>query len=255
MTEISSYTAVDKFDISDIDLLKDRDYHFRKAISYKKYDTCHEDDMIIKIVDEKPWSEYLLIRYEYYINKIVHGLGKGDLAFYDKDTKQIYCVELKSLKDEYGRVTDESKVKKCREQAIKYAKLCEKWSNSIGIPVSIIEYKDSSIITEFVKISKDENFTSSETQIDLYNWFTMPGDQTETKYKILPRDNMGNKITSERILDYEPGPGPRRAFRKRVQKVGHILKETNDLKISNYSVKIMDKTGHVYYEDYGFMKN
>jgi hypothetical protein len=243
---MSIYTAVDKFIITDLDLLKDRDYHFRKVISYKKYDTCHEDDMIRKIVDEKPWSGYLLIRYEYYINKIVHGLGKGDLSFYDLNTKQIYCVELKSLKDEYGRVTDESKVTKCREQALKYADLCESWSSNKGIPVAIIEYKDSSIITEFIE--KDVHDLDDETQIDLYNWFTMPGDQTETRYKIVSNGEI-NVFVAERIVDYEPGPGPRRSFRKRVQKVAHILKETNSIDLKGYSVKILSKTGRIYYED------
>jgi hypothetical protein len=311
----------DLVDLCDTENLNDRNRSFRIVIENKKYDTCHEDDLGRLLVNNDRWKNMLLIRYEYYLSKTYHGLGKGDMAFWDPIKKKLYCVELKSLKDKYSSTSDTSKVVKCIDQSIKYANAALDWASIKGIPVTVIEYPDGEVkveerITQILRKGMQENSPiginphihntppgitpisppginpipvlktppginpipvlktppginpipvlktppginptiSPNTSLGIdplhypsfpvlpsapgvvpgiYNlnprpnpwetkkplletdeWFTHPGDQTDTRYKI-----NGDTLEAIRIIDIEPSSGSRKSFRKRVHRV------------------------------------
>lgn len=229
-----NFKLIDKLDLDNTDELIKRDSSFRITINNKIYDTSHEDDLVRYIVNDIKWRNMLLIRYEYYLSKTYHGLGKGDLVFYDTTTLILYVIELKSLKDKYSNITDASKIEKCTLQSINYASYAKNWAHSIMksqlkiIPVSVIEYLNGDIVTNEHKPCEqiDDN---SEEEILIKNknpwtnnnngglddkWFTHPGDQTNTRYRIV-----NNRLEAERIVDQEPSSGSRKHFRKRVQRV------------------------------------
>lgn len=143
---------IDKLSLNKFEELVDRNECFRIVISHKKYDTSHEDDIARYIINTNKFSNLLLIRFEYYISKTFHGLGKGDMVFYDPNKLILYIVELKSLKDKYSNSTDTSKVEKCILQSIRYSNYAKTWSentctNNIQIiPVTAIEYQNAEII-------------------------------------------------------------------------------------------------------------
>lgn len=211
---------VDKLPIDDLDLLKQRDYNHRIVINHKIFDTSHEDDIAKYIINDTRFGKMLLIRFEYYLSKTYHGLGKGDMVFYDHLTGVLYVLELKSLRDKYSTITDSAKIEKCIEQSIKYSKYTKNWCNKESIPVSVIEFNDGKI--QIIETSHndhndndDHNDHSKQNDNNDHNeWFSHPGDQTDTKYRINE-----NTFESIRIVDYEPSAGSRRAFRKRVQRV------------------------------------
>ena len=90
---------VDKLSLDNLAELEDRDKNFRIVINHKIYDTSHEDDMARFVINRTKFKEMLLIRFEYYLSKTYHGLGRGDMVFYDKPNDKLYVLELKSLKD------------------------------------------------------------------------------------------------------------------------------------------------------------
>lgn len=207
----------DYIDLNNVELLKDRDRSFRTVIEHKKYDTSHEDDLCRILVKNDRWGSMLLIRYEYYLSKTYHQLGKGDLVFWDQKNSKLYAVELKSLKDKYSSTTDQSKVDKCIEQSLKYAEQAKNWCGQKAIPVTVIEYSNGEIVVE----ERHQQVLRPPVQnvwqgceFEQEKWFNHPGDQTDTRYRI-----SGDTLEAERTVDYEPSSGSRKSFRKRVQKV------------------------------------
>jgi hypothetical protein len=220
----------------------------------------------------------LLIRFEYYLSKTYHGLGRGDMVFYDKLTGTLYVLELKSLKDKYSNITDSAKIEKCIAQSIKYAEYTLTWASKESIPVSVIELADGKIqITERItlppekpveklvehleelilleppkeqipkQIPKAKPYPWTNTlqkreqeEINSDQWFSHPGDQTLTRYKV-----SGDTLESERIVDYQPSSGSRRAFRKRVKRVCQEC--TNCTK---YLIVLKDTQGAILMQEY-----
>ena len=258
---------IDKLSLNNLSELEHRNQHLRTVIEHKIYDTSHEDDIARYVVNHTKYGNMLLIRFEYYLSKIYHGLGKGDMVFYDKQNDVLYVLELKSLKDKYSSITDSAKIEKCIAQSIKYSEYTMTWASKESIPVSVIELADGKIqIIERItlpaektidklsqhltqlslptspttssKVSISEKQTQEQTQeqipvskinkfpwtntiqkreleeINTDMWFSHPGDQTLTRYKI-----NGDTLESERIVDYQPSSGSRRSFRKRVKRV------------------------------------
>jgi hypothetical protein len=289
---------IDKIDITDIDHLKERDYNIRICISTKRYDNSHEEDLFFEIINFDRFKNMLVIRYEYLLSKVYHGLGKGDLVFYDPATTDIYCVEVKSLKDQYSSASDQEKINKCIEQSTKYAQAALYWAGKKGIPVTVIEYADNSLIMEekrtynlklprsqdqFNEVKQDQfnevkqnqfnevkqnqfnEVKQNQDQLDdsdktlnpnqisdhsqdpdnsqvqissqdpTSNWFTHPGDQTDTVYKI-----SGNTLVAKRTIDYEPSAGSRKSFRKRVQKVA-----AENTRCEQYDIIMQLKSGEI----------
>ena len=220
---------ITKIDLNDLNDLKNRNKSFRLVIENKKYDTSNEDDLCRKIINDDKCKDMLLIRYEYYISKSYHQFGKGDLVFWDY--KNIYVVELKSLKDKYSNTTDKSKIEKCTEQAIKYAKLAKDWCGQEGIPYVIIEYNDDSITTEEKQIEINNN----DLNIEYDKWFSRPDDMTRTKYKIVD-----DTLEIERIVDKEPSANMRKSFRHRAKKVA-----TEHTKVKNYFIVMKNIEGDI----------
>jgi hypothetical protein len=250
---------IDKLSLDNISELENRDKHFRIVINNKIYDTSHEDDIAHYVINNTKFKDMLLIRFEYYLSKVYHGLGRGDMVFYDKLSDKLYVLELKSLKDKYSNTTDTAKIEKCIAQSIKYSEYTTNWASRESIPVSVIELSDGKIqITEkttfekpigkisekltginqslqnlplYLQLEPDELILLDKTKPKLFpwtstiqkkeqeemindKWFTHPGDQTLTQYKI-----NGDTLESIRIVDYLPSSGSRRAFRKRVKRV------------------------------------
>ncbi len=230
---------IDKLPLCDISELENRNMNFRVVIDHKIYDTSHEEDMARYVINNTKFKDMLLIRFEYYLSKTYHGLGKGDMVFYDKQSDILYALELKSLKDKYSSITDTSKVEKCIAQSIKYSEYTLIWASKESIPVSVIELTDGKIqiteritlppekpiqkiseqLEELVLITKTTPWNNTiekreQEEIDNDQWFNHPGDQTFTRYKI-----NGDTLESERIVDYQPSSGSRRSFRKRVKRV------------------------------------
>lgn len=232
---------IDKINLSNKEELIDRDKCFRLVINNKKYDTSHEDDVARYVINNTRFKDMLLIRYEYYISKVYHGLGKGDLAFLDKDNI-IYTVETKSLKDRYANITDSAKIEKCKTQAFTYANYASKWTGTgkKGIAVTAIETDKGIIITELKSPINSENSDDSNNSEDSNNsvsdveeinecvevaqgvWHKDIGDsQTNTQYKI-----NGDMLIVQRIIDYEPSKGARKHFRKRAERMARNMKCT-----------------------------
>ena len=230
---------IDKLSLDNLAHLKNRDECFRTVICNKIYDTSHEDDIARYVILHTKYSNMLLIRFEYYLSKAYHGLGKGDMVFYDNLNDILYVLELKSLKDKYSSITDSAKIEKCIAQSIKYSEYTLTWASKESIPVSVIELTDGKIqITERITLpatlpatlpttlSEEKtnqvpkypwtNTIEKQEQIEINNdkWFIHPGDQTLTKYRI-----NGDTLESERIINYQPSSGSRRSFRKRVKRV------------------------------------
>jgi hypothetical protein len=233
---------IDKLSLDNLTDLENRDRCFRIVIEHKIYDTSHEDDMARYVINHTKYGNMLLIRFEYYLSKAYHGLGKGDMVFYDKTNDILYVLELKSLRDKYSSMTDTAKIEKCVAQSIKYSEYTLTWAFKESIPVSVIELSDGKIqITKRITLPAVDNDDQTEEhgreetegskqkiknpwvntvqkreleKINNDQWFTHPGDQTLTKYKIV-----GDTLESERIVDYQPSSGSRRAFRKRVERV------------------------------------
>jgi hypothetical protein len=230
---------IDKLSLDNLSELQNRDRNFRIVINHKIYDTSHEDDMGHYIINNTKFKDMLLIRFEYYLSKTFHGLGRGDMVFYDRFLDKLYVLELKSLKDKYSNTTDSAKIEKCIAQSIKYSEYTLNWASKKSIPVSIIELPDGKIqITERTTLEngismlelKDEEIISVQKvkpspwtntiqkkehdEINNDIWFTHPGDQTRTVYRINE-----DTLESERIVDYLPSSGSRRAFRKRVKRI------------------------------------
>jgi hypothetical protein len=207
---------IDKLDLSNKEDLIKRDRNLRIVINHKIYDTSHEDDIAKYIIQCTKFKDMLLIRYEYYLSKTYHGLGKGDMVFYSDN--KLYIIELKSLKDKYSSCTDNSKINKCIKQSIKYSEYSKIWGGMSSIPVTAIEMLNGNI--ELIERNFTEEHLESDEEI-LYKeiveddkWFNHPGDQTLTRYKI-----NGDTLESERIVDYHPSSGSRRSFRKRVKRI------------------------------------
>ena len=227
---------VDKLSLDDFDHLENRDHNLRIVINHKVYDTSHEDDIAHYVINNTKFKGMLLIRFEYYLSKTYHGLGRGDMVFYDKVADQLFVLELKSLKDKYSNTTDTAKIEKCIAQSIKYSEYTLNWASRSSIPVSVIELPDGRVqITESTTLSAPDEapvvaakstlvakpfpWTNTpqkreQEEIDSDRWFSHPGDQTLTEYKI-----NGDTLESVRIVDYLPSSGSRRAFRKRVKRV------------------------------------
>jgi hypothetical protein len=242
-------SLIDKLSLNDLSDLESRDKNFRIVINHKIYDTSHEDDIARYIINDGKFSSMLLIRFEYYLSKSYHGLGKGDMVFYDKINDILYTLELKSLKDKYSSITDTAKIKKCIDQSIKYSEYTINWGSKESIPVSVIELNDGKIqITE--RITSTLNLQTSPwtdtvqkrelEDINNDKWFNHPGDQTLTKYRI-----NGDTLESERIVDYQPSSGSRRSFRKRVNRV---CQETT--KCTKYLCILKDIHGAILMQEY-----
>jgi hypothetical protein len=263
---------VDKVSIDNLIELERRDKHLRIVIDNKIYDTSHEDDIARYVINHTKYGNMLLIRYEYYLSKAYHGLGKGDMVFYDNTNNVLYVLELKSLKDKYSSITDSAKIEKCIAQSIKYSEYTLTWASKESIPVSVIELTDGKIqITERItlpaekpkpneqsndllnlspqkidqnpKISKYPwtNTIQKKEQEEINNdkWFSHPGDQTLTKYRI-----NGDTLESERIVDYQPSSGSRRAFRKRVKRVCQ-----ESTKCTKYLIVLKDTQGAILMQE------
>jgi hypothetical protein len=240
---------IDKLSLDNIPELISRDSNFRIVINHKIYDTSHEDDIARYVINNTKFKDMLLIRFEYYLSKTYHGLGKGDMVFFDDLNNKLYVLELKSLKDKYSNTTDTSKIEKCIAQSLKYSEYSQNWAIQNGhfkesIPVSVIELLNGNIqITERTiienpsektndKYPKDDKYLKDDKypiphfpwnntiqkkeqeEINNDKWFTHPGDQTLTRYRI-----NGDTLESERIVDYQPSSGSRRTFRKRVKSI------------------------------------
>ena len=282
---------IDKLSLENSAELENRDKSFRIVITHKKYDTSHEDDIARYLLNYENWKDMLLIRYEYYLSKTFHGLGRGDMVFWNPGDKKLYIIELKSLKDKYSNTTDTAKIEKCILQSIRYANYAMTWANVSGIPVTAIEYANGDIvITEHIEhkpvndIIEEDNEEEeiiflnigggvklpSPPQIDVKKpslnpwlknqnpwtknkvreieedkWFTHPGDQTETRYKIV-----GDTLEAERIVDYEPSSGSRRSFRKRVQRVTEEC-----TKCTKYFLCMKNLTGDVLMQEYHMLND
>lgn len=275
---------VDKLYLDNLNELENRDKNFRIVINHKIYDTSHEDDIAKFVINHTHFKDMLLIRFEYYLSKTYHGLGKGDMVFYDKNNDKLFVLELKSLKDKYSNISDKEKINKCIAQSTKYSEYTAIWCSKESTPVSIIELADGKIqiiertvLTPFSIDQKVElNEEPSETilvpsishssvshssvshssiylknkslnpwinsvkkkendEIDNDQWFTHPGDQTYTKYRIIE-----DTLESERVVDNQPSSGSRRSFRKRVKKV---CQECS--KCSKYYIVMKDTHGNV----------
>lgn len=252
---------IDKLSLNDLSELKNRDKHFRTVIDNKIYDTSHEDDIARYIINNTKFKDMLLIRFEYYLSKTYHGLGRGDMVFYDKVKDILYVLELKSLKDKYSNITDTSKIEKCIAQSIKYSEYTITWASKESIPVSVIELADGKIqITERITLpaeklgeelilidQKNKSYPWTNTlqkreleEINNDKWFNHPGDQTLTKYKI-----NGDTLESERIVDYQPSSGSRRSFRKRVKRVCQEC-----TKCTKYLLVLKDTQGAILMQEY-----
>jgi hypothetical protein len=207
-------------DLINLEEISKRNENFRICINHKIFDTSHEDDMAKYIINSDKWKDKLVIRYEYYISKTYHGMGRGDLALMDDNN--IYIIELKSLKDKYSSTTDSSKIKKCEEQSIKYYEYAKSWAKNIDktiIPITVIEYENGKIIENIIINYDDVDDDDADDDVDVVDddldrWFKHPGDQTPTLYKI-----NGNKLEVVRTIDYEPSAGSRRALRKRAKRI------------------------------------
>jgi hypothetical protein len=246
---------IDKLSIDNLSELENRDRNHRVVINHKIYDTSHEDDIARHIINNSKFKNMLLIRYEYYLSKIYHGLGRGDMVFYDKSTDELYVLELKSLRDKYSNTTDNAKIEKCIAQSIKYSEYTINWCSRTSTPVSVIELNDGNIqITERTIERKEDlieqehillnqkikQFPWTRKSDDNDTWFTHPGDQTKTEYKI-----NGDTLESIRIVDYVPSSGSRRSFRKRVKKV--CMEST---KCNKYYAILKDLQGNVLMQEY-----
>ncbi len=228
---------IDKLSIDDKIELENRNRYFRIVLDHKIYDTSHEDDIARYVVNNTKFKDMILIRFEFYLSKTYHGLGRGDMVFYDKLTDILYVLELKSLKDKYSNITDASKIEKCIAQSIKYSEYTMVWASKDSVPVSVIELEDGKIqITERITLPPEKQISEQLNELALTKskispwtntiqkreleeinsdqWFSHPGDQTLTKYKI-----NGDTLESERIVDYQPSSGSRRTFKKRVKRV------------------------------------
>lgn len=243
---------MDFIDLNDIENLKDRDRSFRIVIENKKYDTSHEDDLCRLVIKDKNWGKMLLIRYEYYVSKKYHGLGKGDMIFLNQDNNKLYAVELKSLKDQYSSTTDSYKVEKCISQSLKYAKAAKEWCGKEATPVTVIEYNNGEVRMEerYTRILRNAIYANVGNNDDdgilFYQgskmpedrWFKHEGDQTETTYKIL-----GDTLEALRIVDNKQiSSGSRKSFRKRVERV--VTECTN---CSKYLISIKHVDGDVLF--------
>lgn len=276
---------IDKLSLENLEELEDRDKNFRIVINHKIYDTSHEDDLARFVINGTKFKDMLLIRFEYYLSKTYHGLGRGDMVFYDKLNDKLYVIELKSLKDKYSSTTDGEKIEKCIAQSTKYSEYTLTWGLKESTPVSVIELEDGKIqIIERTtlpaqtqppqpsspeKISEKTSLPSSpnlqpttqpttqpilknvpkvklnpwtntlqkreQEEINSDHWFTHPGDQTMTRYKIV-----GDTLESERIVDTQPSSKSRRSFRKRVKK---ICQECT--KCTKYFLTMKDIQGNV----------
>ncbi len=246
----SDSILVDKLSLDNLSELENRNYNLKKVINHKIYDTSHEDDIARYIINNTEFKDMLLIRFEYYLSKTYHGLGKGDMVFYDNQNDKLYVIELKSLKDKYSNITDVAKIEKCISQSIKYSKYTMIWANKKSTPVSVIEYLNGDI--QITKQNIQEEIEQIETKVkfpcnfkkdEIDKWFEHPGDQTCTHYKIV-----GDTLEAIRIVDYSlPSSGSKRAFRKRVKK---ICKECS--KCSKYLITLKnlqdDVLMHEFYD-------
>lgn len=280
---------VDKLSLDNIEDLISRDKHLRIVINNKIYDTSHEDDLAKIIINDNKYKNMLLIRYEYLLSKIYHGMGKGDIVLYDNVNNLLYAIELKSLKDKYTNMSDKLKIEKCISQSIKYAQYTNIWALKESIAVAIIEHLDGTLqIVENRDIAKewpkeipkeifkeipkemskeildyknnicyldDEDilylpnskinhmYNQLKKEIEEINndkWFSHPGDQTLTKYKI-----NGDTLESERIIDYSPSPCTRRSFRKRVKRVCQ-----ESTKCTKYICTMKDVHGNILMQEF-----
>jgi len=68
-------------------------------------------------------------------------------------------------------------------------------------------------------------------------WYSHPGDQTVTQYKI-----KGDTLEAERVLDYEPSSGSRKSFRKRVERVANECTTRN---IKQYYLTMKKNDGEI----------
>lgn len=257
---------IDKLFLENLSELEDRDKNFRIVINHKIYDTSHEDDIAHYVINNTKFKNMLLIRFEYYLSKTYHGLGRGDMVFYDKENDKLYVLELKSLKDKYSSTTDTSKIEKCVSQSIKYSEYTANWASKESNPVSVIELLDGKIqIIERTTFEKpaEKNlvdelqpvklnykpkvfpWTNSiqKKELDEINndkWFKHPGDQTFTEYKI-----NGDTLESIRVVDCLPSSGSRRAFRKRVKRV---CQECS--KCTKYYITLKNTQGDILMQEY-----
>lgn len=254
---------IDKLSLDNLSELENRDKNFRIVINHKIFDTSHEDDIARYVITDTKFKDMLLIRFEYYLSKTYHGLGRGDMVFYDKINDKLYILELKSLKDKYSNTTDNSKIEKCIAQSIKYSEYTTKWASRNSTPVSVIEFSNGKIqITEHNKPNKPVEEEEEEIlihskqsttfpwtntpqkkeleEINNDKWFVHPGDQTLTQYKII-----NDTLESVRIVDYLPSSGSRRAFRKRVKKV--CQESTN---CSKYFIVLKNIQGDILMQEY-----
>jgi len=230
---------IDKISLDNVEELIDRDKKFRIVINHKKYDTSHEDDMARFVINNTKYKDMLLIRFEYYLSKTYHNLGKGDMVFYDLLNDKLYTIELKSLKDKYSNTTDGSKIDKCNNQSIKYAEYSLIWANKESIPVSIIENDDGAIQiiertilpTRIENVEEEDKITGfkirsnpwintlekkEQEEINSDKWFTHPGDQTDTRFHI-----KGDTMEIVRTVNEvdKLSANSRKAFRKRAKKI------------------------------------
>lgn len=261
---------IDKLSLDNLVELENRNHAFRIVINHKIYDTSHEDDIARYVIQHTKFKDMLLIRYEYYLSKSYHGLGKGDMVFYDKQNDMLYAVELKSLKDKYSSITDNAKIEKCIAQSIKYSEYTSTWASKKSIAIAIIEFTNGTIqITETTSSEKvtenvlDDEIMSTNQPVEqipkiksypwtntIYKkeleeinndqWFSHPGDQTLTKYRIV-----GDTLESERIVDYQPSSGSRKAFRKRVRRVCQEATNCN-----KYLCILKDTQGTILMQEY-----
>lgn len=202
---------IDKISLVDTEILESRDLNLRQIINHKIYDTTYEDNIAKYIITSTKWKDMLLIRYDYYLSKIYHGFGKGDMVFFNKKNNILYVIQLKSLKDNYSNLSNSLKIEKCIQQSIKYAKYAEIWAEKEAIPVTAIEYLNGDIITRENNNNAWENSPWKKEEITEDKWFN---DQTLTRYKIV-----GDTLEAEKFTDSEPNYGIRKLFRKRVKAI------------------------------------
>lgn len=244
---MESLSCTDKFCLSNTEELHNRNKNLREVINNKTYDISYEDEIAKYVINESRYKNMLLIKFEYYLFKS-RDFDKGGMVFYDNENDKLYAIELRSLKDKYSKIPDNSKIEKCINQSIRYSEYTKIWASKDSIPVSIIEMEDGSInITE--KNIVAHNTVHNTAHGTIYNgfkeyikdnqWHSNKGDHL-TKYKI-----NGDTLESERIVNFLPSSESRKLFKGRAK---IVCKECTNCTI--YSVTMKSPSGCIYMQEY-----